>query len=561
MKKNKNTNKKFLPLLGSIALLSGPVMVVAACSHEITRYEAALPKDMENRILFDFVGVNFNVNAKSQFSASFKAGMDFIKKEVEGIMAKQEFFNFFTKKLNYSEKKAIATFEKIKDTLGLNILATEYFNSVNKGESFDSKVYASKLIFQTENWHLNRTTRFNYSESKFYGEEKNNPDKIFTPSYLYSNLDDATKDEQIQKVAKYADDNYNEEINVLTKGNPTWESPDTPVQLAPTLGKGENAIQDYQKKLERFKWWLRFRYQQYYYATILPQLNETLFTMSHILDSILRITTADGQPKIQILSGNYANQLQSWETNKAWNSNYRFIWDYTVSQNAAAKINRDWNTTSLPDLMNQDGTNLNPDFLNRLAASDPSLKNTVDPILGVNGFVANPIDKDYKEKISKSLSGWANNNDGTHYWGKNQQGTFAYSAPIYWIDVVLNLNFNFYNDSSKTIAVNPDEDYQGLISSWNNTENSTTSNSKFSKYIRANNFSDPSSAKYNYYQEIKWNLFWQMLYSIASTADTNSNKESVSNNFTAAAKVLFPKYIKKEKIYNIDFWNAVSSYY
>ncbi|KMQ93907.1 5 -nucleotidase [Lasius niger] len=134
-----------------MTLVSGPVLLVTACNHEITRYPADLSNDIQNRILFDFVGVNYNVNAKSQFSASFKQGMGFIKKDIEGIMAKEEFINFFVKKLNYSEKKAIATFDKIKDTLGLNILADDYLNTINSGQSFDSKVYASKLIFQTEN--------------------------------------------------------------------------------------------------------------------------------------------------------------------------------------------------------------------------------------------------------------------------------------------------------------------------------------------------------------------------------------------------------------------------
>ncbi|MGL5268489.1 MAG: hypothetical protein ACRC8P_01820 [Spiroplasma sp.] len=556
MKKGKN--KRFIALLTSMTLVSGPVLLVTACNHEITRYPADLSNDIQNRILFDFVGVNYNVNAKSQFSASFKQGMGFIKKEIEGIMAKEEFINFFIKKLNYSEKKALVTFDKIKDTLGLNILADDYFNTINSGQSFDSKVYASKLIFQTENWHLLGTTRFNYNNSKFYGEEINNPDKIFTPSYLYSDLDDNEKDNKIQEVAKYADEHYNDEIGELTKGNPTWESPNTPEQLPPTLGKSQNAIQEYQKKLERFKWWLRFRYQQYYYANILPQLNETLFTMSHILDSILRITNVNGQIKVQIDNGTYAQQLQKWEINHEWESNYRFVWDYTISQAAAGEINRNWNKNPLPDLMNENGTNLNPDFLNQLAASDKSLKNTVDPILGINAFVNEPSNKKYSKSISKTSSGWADNDDGTHYWGENKQGTFAYSAPIYWIDVILNLNLNYYNNSNNSIVVDANEDYKGLISSWNNTENSPISNSNFSKYIRGN---QTDTANNNYHQEIKWNLLWQLLYSIASQADTNPNKETAKNNFTATAKVLFPKYIKKEKIYNIDFWNAVSSYY
>lgn len=559
MKKEKNKvsakNKRFLPLLASVTLLSGPVLLVVACNHEITRYPASLPNDEQNRILFDFVGVNYNVKAKSQFSASFKQGMDFIKKEVEGIMAKQEFYNFFVQKLNYSEENAKLAFSQIQDTLGLNILAADYFNTINSGQSFDNKVYANKLIFQTENWHQNGTTKFNYNNVAFYQE--NNPDEIFTPTKLYSDLNNTKFDEQIKEVAKHADDNYNDDIGKLTQSKEVWDSPTTPEQLPPSLGDG--SIQDYQKKLERFKWWLRFRYQQYYYSTILPQLNETLFTMSSILDSILRITNNNGTPKVEIDNSKYAIQLQDWGPNSAWSSKYRYVWDYTVSQNAADKINREWNTAPLPDLI-KDGA-LNPDFLNKLASGDRTLKYTVDPTMGINAFVSDPSSKQYKDAVtSNNISNWANNSDGTHYWGQNLKGSFAYSAPIYWIDVIQNLNFNFYNDPTKPIVVNTSEDYKGLISSWKNAENSPTSNSAFSKYMRGDGISTTDS-NYTYSQEMKWNTLWQMLYFLSSQADTNPNKDVAKDNFTTAAKALYPKYIRKENIYNDDFWSAVNSYY
>lgn len=562
MKKVKN--KRLLSLLTSLTLISSPVLLVVACNHEINRYPAALPNDQQNRILFDFIGVSFNVDAKSQFSSSFKQGMEFIKKQVEGIMAQQEFFNFFVQKLNYDENTANNTFEKIKDNLGLNLLAADYFNTINNNQNFDSKVYASKLIFQTENWHLHGTTKFNYNNNKFYSDPLNNPDTIFTSSYLYSDLYNEKRDDKIQEVAKYADKHYNEIISELTEGKSVWASPDTPIQLPPSLGEGENAIQDYQKKLERFKWWLRFRYQQYYNSTILPQLNETLFTMANILDSILKISpakTINDKPKIQIENSKYAIQLQDWGPNSAWSSKYRFIWDYTTSVKNAIEIDRQWNQEPLPDLINKEATGLNPAFLNKLASSDRTLKNTVDPILGINAFINDSSAKSYDKSVkSNNISGWANNSDGFHYWGKDTKGSFAYSAPIYWIDVVQNLNFNFYNKANDPIVVGND-DYKGLISTWNNAENSPISNSNFSKYIRGVNMPSINDRGYIYYQEMKWNIFWQMIYFLASQADTNSNKDIAKNNFTTAAKALFPKYIKKEKIYNEDFWNAVSSYY
>lgn len=556
---------KFLPILSSIAMMTGPSLLVVACSHEITRYNAALSNDLQNRILFDFVGVNYSVNAKSQFSSAFKQGMDFIKKDVEGIMAQQEFFNFFVQKLNYSETDANNAFIKVKDQIGLNILANDYFSTINSGQSFDSKVYANKLIFQTENWHLNGTTRFNYSASEFYAD--NDPDTIFSSAYLYSDLDDSTpagqeKDAKIQEVAKHADDNYNKEIDVLTKGNPIWDSPNTPTQLPPTLQDGPSGVKDYQKKLERFKWWLRFRYQQYYYSKILPQLNETLFTMAYVLNSILKITTdSNNQIKIEIDSSTQARQLQDWGPNAEWKSQYRFVWDYTTTQTAAETINRKWTTEPLPDLMNNDGSGLNPLFLNRLAATDKTLKNTVDPTFGINGSVIDPSSKDYNDSIKDTtLSGWVDNKgDGTHYWGKNGKGSFAYSAPIYWIDVVQNLNFNYYSNPTGTPLIATGDDK--LIGRWGQGANSSISTSKFSKYIRGDNMPAPTDPSYKPYQEMKWNIFWQMIYFLSSQEETNANKDIAKTNFSASAKALYPKFIRKENIYNIDFWNAVKEYY
>lgn len=559
-------SKKLLPLIGSLTLLAAPVILVSACSSEFNRYNAALPKDIQDRLLFDFTGVNYNVDAKSHFNNIYKQGMEFLKKEVEGIMAQQEFYNFFQDKLGYSEDVAKTTFEEIKDNLGLNILATEYFNTINSGQNFDNKD-TTKLIFQTDNWHQFGTTRFNYGNVPFYSEH--NPNNIFSNSNLYTDLDDVTKDAEIKAVAKHADENFYLEVSKLTENNLKWSSPTTPIAPVPVLGS-DNDIENYQKRLERFKWWLRFRYQQYYYSVILPELNQTLFTMANILDSILKIDA--GRKTIAIDNGTFATQLQSWAPNGKWISNYRLVWDYTTNEKNASYINVNWdqnqdsgkNPTKLPELMSDNQT-LNTNFLNELAGTDKTLKNSVDAIFGINGFVSDPSSKPYNTQVKENtISGWPNNPDSSHYWGQNNKGTFAYAAPIYWIDVVQNLNFNFYQNQSKVsqwLATDPNQ----LIAKWNNNpDNSIISRTDFSQYIRAdylNGNSEPTQDQYISTQKMKWNIFWQMIYWLSAQVDSNPNKTQAADNFTTAAKVLFPKYIKKTNIYNIDFWNAVSSYY
>lgn len=554
--------KKLLPLIGSLTLLAAPVVLVSACSSEVNRYNAALPKDIQDRLLFDFIGVNYNVDAKSHFNNIYKQGMEFLKKEVEGIMAEQEFLNFFQDKLGYSEDTAKATFEEIKDNLGINILATEYFNTINNGQNFDNKD-TTKLIFQTDNWHQFGTTRFNYGNVPYYSEH--NPNNIFSNSNLYTDLDDATKDAEIKAVAKHADENFNLELSSLTANNLKWNSPTTPAAPVPVLGS-DNDIQNYQKRLERFKWWLRFRYQQYYYSVILPELNQTLFTMANILDSILKVDAA--KKTIAIDNGVFATQLQSWAPNAKWTSNYRLVWDYTTNEKTAININANWdattNPTKLPELMSDNQT-LNTNFLNELAGTDKTLKNSADAIFGINGFVNDTSSKLYNTQVKDAtVSGWARNLDGSHYWGQNNNGTFAYTAPIYWIDVVQNLNFNFYQNQSQAsqwLVSDPNQ----LITKWNNNpDNSTISSTNFSQYIRAdylNGDSTPTQDQYITTQEMKWNIFWQMIYWLSAQVDSNPNKTQAADNFTTAAKVLFPKFIKKTNIYNIDFWNAVSSYY
>lgn len=554
--------KKILPLISAIALFSGPALLVAACTSEITRYEAALSNDLQDRILFDFIGVNYSVNAKSQFSSAFKQGMNFIKKEVEGIMAQQQFYNFFRENLNYTEDEANTAFESIKDTLGLNLLAADYFNTINTSENFDTKVYKNKLIFQTDNWHQIGTTKFNYEKIDFYQE--NNPNEIFSSSFLYSDLDNPEKDKQIKLLAKHADGEvYNEEIGLLTEGNPIW-STGTPNQLPPNLE--DNDVAKYQKSLERFKWWLRFRYQQYYYSQILPQLNETLFTMSHMLSSILRITNTSNTPKIQIDNSTYATQLQDWGSDSTWSSKFRLVWEYTTSVDNAQVLESTWTeaTPSLPELITND--TINPAFLTTLAASDQTIKNTVDPVLGLNAYVSDTSSKDYNSAVTdkeNNVSGWRINkaNNGSHYWSKDGNGSFVYSAPVYWIDVVQNLDFNYYRSLNTSLVIDKDDNYKNLKNYWNNSHNWATSNSNFSKYMRGPEVTSKSDPNYNYYQNMKWNTFWQMMYFIASQADSNPNKSVATENFTTAAKALYPNFIRKENIYNIDFWNAVKEYY
>lgn len=574
MKKNNNKAsskiKRILPLLASVALISGPVLAVIGCSSEISRYPAALPNDLQNRILFNFVGVNYSVNAKSQFSAAYQQEMDFIKKEVEGIMAQQKFYNIFVQKLQYSPDEANNAFEKIKDNLGLNILAAEYFNTVNSGQSFDNKVYKSKLIFQTENWHQMATIKFEYDNVPFYNEENtetgttNNPDKIFTAGYLYEHLNDdltTAVDQQIELVAKHADKNFQTELPALTKTKLRWDNPAPEIQLPASLGS-DNNIQDYQKKLQRFKWWLRFRYQQYYQATILPQLNETLFTMANIFDSILNFTTVSGSPHVAMDNTRYAVQLQDWAPNTTWRTNYRWAWEYQTDIRNARQINNNWATEPLPEIVTNDG-NLNPLFFTRLASTDQTLKNTVNPALGINGYVNNTSGKPYDSVVSQNnSSGWGQNKDDTgYYWGQNNRGIFAYSAPVYFIDVVQNLDFNYYNtESTRQLFIDTNSGTsRDWVRIWNNTDTNPASGSPFSQYIRGTQ--DTSNPQYTNLQETKWNTFWDMIYSLSSQADTNANKERATENFNIAAKAIFPEFIRKENIYNDAFWQAVKDYY
>lgn len=560
-------NKKIVPLMSAIALFSGPAILVAACTTEITRYDAALPDDLENRILFDFIGVNYSVTAKTQFSSAFKAGMSFIKQEVEGIMAQQEFLNFFVKKLHYTEEEANATFTKIKDNLGLNILAQEYLESLNSGDSFDAKVYAKKLIFQTDSWHQTGTTKFNYDAVAFYQGE-NNPNTLFSSNSIYSELDNTEKDNRIKEVAKHADTHYGEDISALTAGNPTWETPTTADQEPPAWDAEKDTSATYDKKIERFKWWLRFRYQQYYYSQILPQLNQTLFTMAEILNSILTINSnSSGQPEIVIDNGTYAKQLQNWEPSSSWKSKYRLFWNFTTNLKTAQNINTNWNTNPLPNLIDSNELKINPDFLIRMNGTDRKIKNTLEPVLGINGFVNNPNGKEFSDENEiQTVDGWyRNKTDGSMYWNITNRGTFAYIAPVYWIDVIQNLDFNYYRENDQSLVIKKSNTKnEQLIRYWTtNPENDVASKSRFSQFMRGPEVPNKpnTNPEYQYFQNLKWNTFWQMLYFISSEADSNRNKENVKQNFLKAAKNLFPKFIRKENIYSIDFWNAVKEYY
>lgn len=580
MKNNKIRGKKVIPLFASLALLAGPVLTVTACDHDISRYPASLPNNEQNRILFDFVGVNFNVDAKSQFSAAYSQGMDLIKQNIEGIMAEQEFYNFF-KQLGIKDTQFSEIYNNIKDNLGLNLLANDYFSALNSQQNFDDTVYKNHLIFQTDSWHQAGTTEFNYENVPFYIRKNaktgvsNNPNSIFKvdptgTSGIYKDLDNQDYTNQIIEVAKHPDTNYNKDITALTKDNKTWDST-SGENLTPPAMVG-NDVSTYQKQLYRFKWLLRFRYQQYYVSTILPELNATMFTMANILNSMFKIKNNDGKTDIQININKYANQLQSWSGTFA--SNFRYVWEYTTSLNNALDINQNWdNGTALPELMSKKNgkIELNSNFLSQLATTDQTVVNTVDPGFGIQGYVNDSSSKPYATQATGNNSAqWLINPAGNiHYWSSNNQGTFAYSLPIYFIDDIYNLDFNYIDtlspnstSSAQLIDTNNDPIMSNYLSQWTSSANSSSSSSNFSQYLSMkNNAPSYGTPEYQQIQTLKWKIFWQMLFSISDQSGSAVNKTTASDNFTTAAKTLYPKYIKKENIYDQDFWNAVNTYY
>lgn len=566
MKKQKLQVKKVMPLLASIALLSGPILLVTACDSSINRYNTALPSDQQKDIILDFVGVNFNITAQSQFSAAITNPdvMKAVQKQIEGIMAHQEFFNFFTKKLGYSDDKANATFQSIKDNLGLNLLANSYFAALNSDTDFDGSVYKNNnLIFQTDNWYLNGTNKFDYSASDFY--KQHDPNKIFGSDLYTADLN------EIIKVATYADDseNYNKLMATSGFNSDQTYTGQTTQPVSPPSYDTSQSIDSYQDKLQRFKWLLRFRYSQYYVSQIEPQLNQDLFTMANILDTVLKTTRTDSKTNILIQPGTYPDQLQSWTGNN-WSSNYRYTWDYTTSPESAQTDQSTWSNAvnppadaPNPNIIDANG-NLNPNFLKKFTGGDQHLKNAVDPIFGGNGYMLKTDSRDYNTQATSpntTTAQWLKNTNSdptSNYWVKNNKASFAYTAPIYFIDDILNLNFNWGNDQNPNQAITIDQtqsDNQKIISQW--TSGQQASQSPFSKFLRNDG---PITANYAFMQNLKWNLFWQMLYSIA-TQNSDFPNTNGKTNYTAAGKSLYPKYIKKENVYSNEFWNQISANY
>lgn len=578
--------KRILPLLTSVTLLSGPVLLVVACDNERDMNNLPSGKssdEYKNRVLFNFLGVNFNETVAEQFKNTYSEAIDFILKDVEGIIAQQKFYEFFHNKLHYSADtlkpdgtvdkigEANAAFTKLKDDLGLSLLMQKYLSGINTANSLDkiSAADNNELLFQNQSWHQDGTSKFNYQDVDFYGKETdpitgkvNDPDQIFTPDNLYKDHStdpggDAAFDAQLANIAKHPDDNYSSDIGkLLSNDAKKWNSS---AGINKTQkGLADSNIPEYSKYLKRFQWWLRFRYQQYYQYEILPALNQTLFTMSYILDNIVDIKDNAGNPTISTQTNNaYISQLQdtNFQTGGGKKSNYNTTWNFTTNLQNAQAIDKEWNKNpSVPpawaSIVKDNGSGvqtLNPDFFRQLTSGSASTISEIDPNFGINGFVSAATN------VQQSAS-WITK-DGLHYTTNNNIATFTYSAPIYFLNLLQNLNFNFLKNDSTSQAIIPEN--SNLIHAWINSGNSSIG-TRFSNYINGNT---PGSAnKSTITQETKWNIFWQMLYSISASDSANKNSPA-ADNFKIAAQNLFLTYIPKNNIYEEGFWSKVKEFY
>ncbi len=572
--------KKILPLLTSLTLLSGPLLLIVACDNEHDMNNlpnGKIPDQYKNRILFSFLGVNFNKTIAAQFKDTYSQGLDFILQDVEGTIAQQKFYEFFHNKLNYTADitdadgkvikigEANAAFIKLKDDLGLNLLTQKYLSGINTANSLDkiSAADNNELLFQNQSWHQDGTSKFTYQNVDFYkapdkGTNKvNDPDQIFTPDSLYhdygSKEANAAFDAQLAKIAKHPDDNYSTDLTALLPNNAQkWNSSaginNTQKHVA------NNDIPQYAKYLKRFQWWLRFRYQQYYQYEILPKLNQTLFTMSYILDNILDIkNNGSTKPIISTPINNvYISQLQgtNFHSGVTQLSNYNITWNFTTNLANAQSIDKEWNATpSKPptweSIVKDNGSGvqiLNSDFFTQLAntGSAATIKE-IDPNFGVNGFLSNKTDN--KQEIGRWVT-----NGGLHYTTNNNIATFTYSTPIYFLNLIQNLDFSFLKGKSEGWI----PEISNLIHDWNNSGN-VSIDQPFSNYIKG----DKEQSKIS--QERKWNIFWQMLYSISASSDEKDSP--AATNFKIAAQNLFPTYIPKNNIYEEGFWSKVKEYY
>lgn len=583
--------KKILPLLTSLTMLSGPVLLIIACDNERDMNNlpnGKIPDQYKNRVLFSFLGVNFNKTIDAQFKDTYSQGLDFILQDVEGKIAQQKFYEFFHNKLNYTADttdadgnvikigEANAAFIKLKDDLGLNLLTQKYLSGINSADSLDkiSAADNNELLFQNQSWHQDGTSKFSYQNVKFYTvvdevtKKSNDPDQIFTPDSLYqdygSNEANAAFDAQLANIAKHPDDNYSTDLTALLPNNAKkWNSSaginNTQKQVA------NNDIPLYSKYLKRFQWWLRFRYQQYYQYEILPKLNQTLFTMSYILDNILDIkNNGSVKPIISTPVNNvYISQLQGTNFHSGATpqlSNYNITWNFTTNLANAQSIDKKWNDSpsqppawesivKLKDNSSEVQT-LNPDFFTQLAntGSAATIKE-IDPNFGVNGFLNQA---DNKQEMGRWVT-----NGGLHYTTNNNIATFTYSTPIYFLNLIQNLDFSFLKEGKEDKNEGWIPEISNLIQDWNNSGNASITK-PFSNYIKGGKLLEGKEQS-DITQERKWNIFWQMLYSISASSDEKDSP--AATNFKIAAQNLFPIYIPKNNIYEEGFWSKVKEYY
>lgn len=569
--------KKILSLIASLTFLSGPVLLLSACDSEVDNDNlpsGKLPNELNNRVLFDFLGIDYTWNVGDQFKQTYSdAGLDLIINDVQGTIARQKFYEFFHDTLNYSADtvnldgsitmgQANLAFEKIKDDLGLSLLTRAYFNGftdvpLDKVSTENN----NDLLFQTKTWHQSGTSIFNYNNINFYNQTNpktgipNNPDEIFSNRNLYHDygiIGNKKFDQQIATIAKHADQNYSDEISKLLPSNArTWKSDADINKIKPNAGTD---IDSYQRNLKRFQWLLRFRYQQYYQYQILPALNKTLFTMSWILNNLFTISNENGVPIIDTLSNNtYIGQLQ--DINEFKTSNYRTTWDFSTSSDNAFFIDKNWNNvideTLVPKWKSiiKDGR-LNINFFNQLHSVVKTSANfyNIDPNFGINGF-NNTINSAATEQVNAAeKADWLTFAGGLHYYkSDSNHGNFTYTAPMYFLNIIQKLDFSYLMMDNNPQGWIPVDDH--LIKDWNNSKNKSI-NTELSNYLK-----DSKN------QEQKWNIFWQMLYSIADSSATGVNSDKIKANFDNAAKNMFPFYIPKNNIYEKRFWEKVKSWY
>ncbi|WP_342276885.1 hypothetical protein [Spiroplasma endosymbiont of Nebria brevicollis] len=572
--------KKIIPLIASVTLLAGPVLLVTACDNERDMNSlpnGKIPDNYKNRILFNFLGVNFTKTVGEQFKDAYASGIDLILNDVEGIIAQQKFYDFFHNTLSptvYTEDElgadgkvikegtANQAFDKIKDELGLSLLTQAYLQGIKSGTSLDETTnFTNNLaLFQTDSWHRGGTGSLDYSQDEFYKKDntetglKNDPNEVFANANLYKDYGTDKNEafmKQLADIVKHPDDNTTNVLLPLQQNTQNYigdagVNPDT---LPKAL---DTTVADYQTNLKRFQWSLRFRYEQYYKYMILPKLNEKLFTMSYLLNNLFIPNQKDDSknPIIETTTNNtYIDQLQNINDYKT--SNYRLIWNFQTNKANAITIENDWNKpiNTWKSIATTNGAELNRDFFNRLKSGTSDSINQIDNIFGANGYTTTAAGQAAKPVADAAKAGWVTIKDGTHYELTNDTiANFTYTAPIYFLNVLQKLDFScILNDKNKKKWI---PKTSGLIQDWNNHKN-PSKDTDFSKYIYGGTGS-------NITQDQKFGIFWQMLYFLA---DGDANKDNATNNFKLSAQNLFPTYIPKGNIYEKGFWDKVKQYY